>query len=440
MSRTSNEKMAVLIPGMGAVGTTTIAGVMAARRGLAEPIGSLAEFGWLQQDGETVPLREVLDIASLDDLVFGGWDIFEDSAHEAARSAGVLSDRHLDLLRDELEAIEPMPAVFDREFVRNLEGPNVKPPGSKMEWAEALMDDIDGFMSRNECDRGVGIWCGSTEVHVDIEDVHLSLEAFEEGLRDSHPAISPTMIYAYAHLRSGLPFVNAAPNRALDIPAMVELARRVGLPVAGKDLKTGQTLMKTILAPGLAARHLKVRGWYSTNILGNRDGAVLNDPGSFRTKEESKLSVLDSIFDKQEQPELYGDIQHKVRIDYYPPRGDNKEGWDNIDFSGWMDYPMQIKINFLCRDSILAAPLVLDLALFTDLARRRGLSGPQEWLSFYFKSPQVRGGRVPVHSLFEQYAMLTGQLQDFGAETAEQTYQYQREDGEQRAAAEATGE
>jgi myo-inositol-1-phosphate synthase len=431
--------MAVLVPGMGAVGTTMMAGVLAASRGVAEPIGSLAEYGRVQSDGTSVPLRQVIDLAELDDLVFGGWDIFEDSAYQAARTAGVLSERHLDLLRDELEAIEPMPAVFDRNFVRNLDGSNVKPPASKMEWAEALMDDIDAFMTRNECARGVGIWCGSTEVHVDLRDVHLSLEAFEQGLRDSHPAISPTMIYAYAHLRMGLPFVNAAPNRALDAPALVELAEREGVPVAGKDLKTGQTLMKTILAPGLAARKLKVRGWYSTNILGNRDGAVLDDPGSFRTKEQSKLSVLESILDKREQPDLYGDIQHKVRIDYYPPRGDNKEGWDNIDFSGWMDYPMEIKINFLCRDSILAAPLVLDLALFSDLAKRRGMAGPQEWLSFYFKSPQVRGGEMPVHDLFAQYAMLTEQLETFADEASGETYRFPSAESE-RPAAEATGE
>ncbi len=411
----SNGKLGILIPGMGAVGTTLMAGVMAARRGLAPPIGSLSEYGAIEHRGEVRNLRDILPLAKLDDLVFGGWDLFEDNAFEAAAHAGVLSEHHLEELRDELEEIEPMKAVFDPEFVRNLEGTWVKEAGSNWELARAVMDDIDDFIESNDCDRAVGIWCGSTEVFTPLDEVHLSVEAFEEGLRNDHPKISPTMIYAYAHLKKGIPFANAAPNRALDTPALVELAERNGVPTAGKDLKTGQTLMKTIIAPGLAARNLKMDGWYSTNILGNRDGAVLDDPGSFKTKEESKLSVLESILDGDQQPELYGDFDHRVRIDYYKPRGDNKEGWDNIDFSGWMDYPMQLKVNFLCRDSILAAPLVLDLALFGDLAQRSGMSGPQEWLSFYFKSPQVAEGERPVHDLFEQRRMLTDTLGDLAA-------------------------
>ena len=409
----ANGKLAVLLPGLGAVGTTFIAGVMAVRQGLAEPIGSLTQLGRMP-DGDDPPLiKDAVPLAELDDLVFGGWDIFEENCYEAACEAGVLDDKHLDGVRDELSQIEPMKAVFDQDFVRNLDGSHIKEADTKMELAQALMDDIDAFIADNGCERAVAVWCGSTEAHVSPQEVHLSLEAFEDGLKNNHEAISPTMIYAYAHLKKGVPFINGAPNRALDTPALVQLAKKKGAPVAGKDFKTGQTLMKTILAPGFASRQLGVRGWYSTNILGNRDGQVLDDPGSFKTKEESKLSVLSSIFQPDNNPELYGDMTHKVRIDYYPPRGDNKEGWDNIDIFGWLGYDMQIKIDFLCRDSILAAPLVLDLALFGDLASRAGMSGNQKWLSFYFKSPQTNDGEQPVHDLFAQRRMLFNQLEAF---------------------------
>jgi myo-inositol-1-phosphate synthase len=408
-------KLAVLLPGMGAVGTTFIAGVMAVRRQLAEPIGSLTQLGRMPGGDDPPLINQALPLAQLDDLVFGGWDIFEDDAYQAACEAGVLDAADLEGVKAELEQVRPMKAVFDREFVRNIDGAHVKEAGTKMELARALMDDIDGFIDANDCSRAVAVWCGSTEVHIQPQEVHLSLQAFEDGLVNNHEAISPTMIYAYAHLKSGVPFINGAPNLALDTPALIELAKQEGVPVAGKDFKTGQTLMKTILAPGFSSRQLGVRGWYSTNILGNRDGLVLDDPGSFKTKEQSKLSVLDSIFEPDKNPELYGDMTHKVRIDYYPPRGDNKEGWDNIDLFGWMGYDMQIKIDFLCRDSILAAPLVLDLALWADLAKRAGLSGNQKWLSFYFKCPQTNDGEQPVHDLFAQRRLLFNQMEVFRA-------------------------
>ncbi|MFW6058083.1 MAG: inositol-3-phosphate synthase [Persicimonas sp.] len=411
----ADGKLAVLLPGMGAVATTFIAGVMAVRKGRGQPIGSLTQLGRMPNVEDPPLIQDVLPLAGLDDLVFGGWDIFDDDCYQAAQEAGVLDKEDLDEVAEELGQIRPMKAVFDSDYVRNINGPNVKEGTNKMELAEQLIDDIEGFIADNGCSRAVAVWCGSTEVHVAPREVHLSLDAFEQGLETSHEAISPTMIYAYAHLKAGVPFINGAPNRALDIPALGELARKQKVPVAGKDFKIGQTLMKTILAPGFASRQLGVRGWYSTNILGNRDGQVLDDPGSFKTKEESKLSVLDSIFRPEANPELYGDMTHKVRIDYYPPRGDNKEGWDNIDIFGWLGYPMQIKINFLCRDSILAAPLVLDLALFADLAHRAGLSGVQRWLSFYFKSPQTDEGDTPVHDLFAQRRMLYNQLEIFGA-------------------------
>ena len=406
-------KLAVLLPGLGAVGTTVIAGVLAARKDLAKPIGSLTQYAAISDDEDAPLMREALPLAGLDDIVFGGWDIFEENCYQAAVEAGVLERSELDALREELEAIEPMSAVFDPAYVRNLDGPNVKSADTKMDLAHALIDDIEGFVDANGCSRAVGVWCGSTEVHVTMQKVHMELEAFEAGLRANDPAISPTMIYAYAHLKAGVPFLNGAPNSAVDCQALVELAEREGVPVAGKDFKTGQTLLKTVVAPGLSARMLGVNGWYSTNILGNRDGAVLDDPGSFKTKENSKLSVLESLLDASRHEELYGDLTHKVRIDYYPPRGDNKEGWDNIDIFGWMGYPMQIKINFLCRDSILAAPIVLDLALLGDLANRAGESGVQEWLSFYFKSPQTKTGEMPVHDLFDQRRMLFDKLQSW---------------------------
>ena len=408
-----NDKLAVLIPGMGAVGTTLIAGVLASRKGIARPIGALTQYAPIDDDADSPRVCDALPMAPLDNLVFGGWDIFEENCYEAARHAGVLTSDHLDPIREELQAIKPMKAVFDKNYVRNIDGPNVKTGETKMVLAKELMDDIANFQKTHECARAVAVWCGSTEVHVNMQPVHMDLKSFEEGLRTNHEAISPTMIYAYAHLKSGVPFINGAPNSAVDCPALIELAELEGVPIAGKDFKTGQTLIKTVLAPGLAARLLGVSGWYSTNILGNRDGAVLDDPGSFKTKEQSKLSVLHSALDAPRHPELYGDMTHKVRIDYYPPRGDNKEGWDNIDIFGWMDYPMQIKINFLCRDSILAAPVALDLALLADVAQQMGESGVMDWMSFYFKSPQVSDGEQPVHDLFKQKDMLFTRLRSW---------------------------
>jgi len=408
-------KLGILLPGMGAVGTTFIAGVLAIRRGLAMPIGSLTQMGTIRigkrTDDNVQPIKDYVPLADLNDLVFGGWDVFSDDAYVAAKRAGVLEAPMLEELGDELRAIRPMPAVFEQEYVRNLHGDNVKPAASKWEWAQALIADIEAFRSTHGCDRLVGVWCGSTEIYKQPTAVHASVAAFEQGLRDSDPDIAPSQIYAYAFMKLGIPFANGAPNLTLDFPAIMELARQNNVPVTGKDFKTGQTLMKTILAPGLKARMLGVHGWYSTNILGNRDGEVLDDPDSFKTKEVSKLGVLDTIFEPKRNPELYGDIHHVVRINYYPPRGDNKEGWDNIDIFGWLGYPMQIKIDFLCRDSILAAPIVLDLALFMDLAQRAKLTGVQEWLSFYWKSPQpVQDEVYPEHDLFIQLTKLKNTL------------------------------
>jgi myo-inositol-1-phosphate synthase len=408
-------KLGILLPGMGAVGTTFISGVLAIRKGLAKPIGSLTQMGTIRLGPRTADdvrlVKDYVPLAGLDDLVFGGWDVFPDDAYVAAKRAGVLEPHLLEQLGDELRAIKPMPAVFEQEYVRNLHSDNVKPEASKMAWAESLMDDIQRFSEEHGCDRLVAVWCGSTEIYKEPTDVHQSLEAFEQGLRDSHPDIAPSQIYGYAFLKLGIPIANGAPNLMFDFPALMELARANGIPVTGKDFKTGQTLMKTILAPGLKSRLLGVNGWYSTNILGNRDGEVLDDPDSFKAKEVSKLGVLDTIFEPERNPDLYGDIHHVVRINYYPPRGDNKEGWDNIDIFGWLGYPMQIKIDFLCRDSILAAPLVLDLALFVDLAKRAGMSGVQEWLSFYWKSPQpVQEGVYPEHDIFIQLMKLKNTL------------------------------
>lgn len=402
----ADGRLGVLLPGLGAVSTTFIAGIENFKRGLGQPIGSLAEMGTIRLGKRTenrVPkIREFVPLAALDPIVFGAWDIHEENAWQAAKRARVLRDEHLDPIRNELEQVRPMKAVFDKEWVRRLDGPNVKTADSKYALAQMLMDDIQRFREDNRCDRLVSVWCGSTEVHTDIADVHLDPDRFEAGLKSNHPAISPSMIYAYAHIMAGVPYANGAPNLALDTPALAQLAVEKRVPIAGKDFKTGQTLMKTILAPGLRARLIGVSGWYSTNILGNRDGEVLDDPGSFKSKEVSKLGVLETILQPDLQPELYGKIHHKVRIDYYPPRGDNKEGWDNIDIFGWLGYPMQIKINFLCRDSILAAPVVHDLAMFLDLANRAGFFGIQEWLSFYFKSPQTKPGLYPEHDLFVQ--------------------------------------
>jgi myo-inositol-1-phosphate synthase len=407
-------KLGILLVGMGAVSTTTIAGVLAIRRGLAKPIGSLTQMGTVRlgkrTEGRSPLIRDFVPLASLGDVVFGGWDIFEDNAYEAAKTAGVLEPALLDQVRPELEQIRPMPAVFDRRYVKRLDGPNVKKGANKREMADQLRDDMRRFKEEHGLERLVMVWCGSTEVYLTESPVHASVAAFEKGLEESDPAIPSSMIYAYAAIREGIPYANAAPNLSADVPALLELAARSGSPVAGKDLKTGQTWMKTVVAPGIKARLLGVEGWYSTNILGNRDGEVLDDPESFKTKEESKKSVLDYILQPNLYPDLYEKLCHVVRINYYPPRGDNKEGWDNIDLFGWLGYPMQLKINFLCRDSILAAPIVLDVALFLDLAKRTGMSGIQEWLSFYFKSPMAARGLYPEHDLFIQLMKLKNTL------------------------------
>ncbi len=407
-------RLGVLLVGMGAVSTTTIAGVLAVRRGLAKPIGSLTQMGTIRlgkrTEARTPLIRDFVPLAALDDIVFGAWDIFNDNAYEAARTAGVLEGPLLAQIRPELEAITPMPAVFDRRYVKRLDGPNVKKGKNKRDLADQLGEDMRRFKETHGCDRLVMVWCGSTEVYLTESPVHATLAAFEAGLEASDDNIPSSMIYAYAAIKEGIPYANAAPNLSADVPALLELAARTRAPLTGKDLKTGQTLIKTIIAPGLKARLLGVEGWYSTNILGNRDGEVLDDPESFRTKEESKKSVLDYILQPAVYPDLYQDLCHVVRINYYPPRGDNKEGWDNIDIFGWLNYKMQLKVNFLCRDSILAAPIVLDVALFLDLAKRAGLAGIQEWLSFYFKSPQHAAALYPEHDLFIQLMKLKNTL------------------------------
>ncbi len=413
-------KLGVLTPGMGAVATTFIAGVLAARAGLAEPIGSVSQLAHIRlgdrTDGRNPLIRDFVPLASLDDLVFGGWDPITPNALEGARTAGVLEDRDLGVISRELEGIVAMDAVFDSRWVSRLEGTRTKPPMGKLEAAQALMDDIERFRAENECDRLVMVWCGSTEAYQEPTEVHASVGAFEAGLAADDDNISPSQLYAYAALMSDVPFANGAPNLTVDIPVMTELAERRGVPIAGKDFKTGQTLMKTLVAPGLKARMLGLRGWYSTNILGNRDGEVLDDPENFKTKETSKLGVLGTILQPETYPELYSEIDHVVRINYYPPRGDNKEGWDNIDIFGWLGYPMQIKIDFLCRDSILAAPIVLDLALFLDLAQRAGQGGVQEWLSFYLKAPQSADPAGPEHDLFIQQTKLKNTLREWMGE------------------------
>jgi myo-inositol-1-phosphate synthase len=413
-------KLGVLLVGMGAVSTTTIAGVLAVRRGLAKPIGSLTQMGTIRLGKRTEArsplIKEFLPLATLDDIVFGGWDIFEDNAYEAAKTAGVLENDLLEQVRPELEQIKPMSAVFDRRYVKRLDGPNVKKGKNKRDLADQLVEDMRRFKKENDCDRLVMIWCGSTEIYLTETPAHATLAAFEKALEADDESIPSSMIYAYAAIKEGLPYSNAAPNLSADVPALIELAARTGSPLSGKDMKTGQTLIKTIIAPGLKSRLIGINGWYSTNILGNRDGEVLDDPESFKTKEESKKSVLDYILQPNLYPDLYADLCHVVRINYYPPRGDNKEGWDNIDIFGWLNYPMQLKINFLCRDSILAAPIVLDVALFSDLARRAGMSGIQEWLSFYFKSPMHAPGLYPEHDLFIQLMKLKNTLRFMGGE------------------------
>jgi len=407
-------KLGILLVGLGAVSTTFVAGVEAIKRGLEHPTGSLTQMGTIRlgkrTEGRSPKIKDFVPLAALDDIVFGAWDIFSDNAFDAAMKAGVLEKDLLNQVSEQLASLKPMAAVFEQNYVKRLTGENIKTGKNKMELAELLIEDIAEFKADNGCDRLVMVWAASTEIFLEASLVHNSLEAFEKGLYDSDPAIAPSMIYAYAALKSRVPFANGAPNLSVDIPAMLELADKIGVPICGKDFKTGQTLIKTIIAPGLKARMLGLHGWYSTNILGNRDGEVLDDPESFKTKEESKLSVLEQILQPEVHPELYEGFSHVVRINYYPPRGDNKEGWDNIDIFGWLGYKMQIKIDFLCRDSILAAPLVLDLALFLDLAQRAEMKGIQEWLSFYFKSPQTAPELYPEHDLFIQLKKLKNTL------------------------------
>ena len=412
--RGAEGRLGVLLPGMGAVATTFIAGVEAVRKGLARPFGSLTQMNTIRlgkRTEERTPLiKDFVPLAGLDQLVFGGWDPIPDNAYESAVKSGVLERTHLDPIADFLKGIKPMPAAFDSAYVKLLDGPNKKVAANKRELAEAIREDIRRFKSENDLARMVMVWCGSTEIFLRPGATHQTLEAFEKAMEENDRSIAPSMLYAYAALMEGVPYANGAPNLSGDIPVLEALAKEKGLPIAGKDFKTGQTLMKTILAPGFKTRMLGLNGWFSTNILGNRDGEVLDDPESFKTKEESKLGVLEHILQPKLYPELYGNIYHKVRINYYPPRGDNKEGWDNIDIFGWLGYPMQIKVDFLCRDSILAAPIVLDLALFLDLAHRAGMKGIQEWLSFYFKSPQTPVGLYPEHDIFIQQTKLKNTL------------------------------
>jgi myo-inositol-1-phosphate synthase len=418
--RPATGKLGVLIPGMGAVATTFMAGVEAIRRGISKPIGSLTQMGTIRlgkrTDGRTPLVREFVPLTKLEDVVFGGWDLFPDDAYQAAVKAGVLSKEHLDELKDFLSGIKPMTSVFDQEYVKKLTATHAKKGKSKADLAEQVIDDIKNFKKQHGVERLVMIWCGSTEVYRSPSAVHASLAAFEKGLADNDPEIAPSQIYAYAALKCGVPYANGAPNLTVDTPALVELAKKNGLPISGKDFKTGQTMMKTVLAPAFKARLLGLEGWYSTNILGNRDGEVLDDPESFKSKEVSKLGVLEHILQPHLYPDLYKGMHHVVRINYYPPRGDNKEGWDNIDIFGWMGYKMQIKIDFLCRDSILAAPIVLDLALFMDLAHRCGMSGIQEWLSFYWKSPMTAPNLYPEHDLFIQLMKLKNTLRHLRGE------------------------
>ncbi len=412
--RPATGKLGVLLPGLGAVSTTFIAGVELARRGVAPPIGSVTQLAHIRlgkrTDGRNPKINEFVPLANLDDLVFGAWDPFPQDAYESALNAGVLDrHEHIEPIKDFLQSIKPMPAAFDQNYVKRLEGINVK-PGRKRDWAEGLREDIRRFREEKGCDRLVMVWCGSTEIYLKKGPAHETIEAFEAAIDADDDQIAPSMLYAYAAIMEGVPYANGAPNLSVDIPALTRLAQERGVPIAGKDFKTGQTLMKTMIAPGLKARMLGLEGWFSTNILGNRDGEVLDDPSSFKTKEESKLSVLEHILQPQAYPELYGKFSHVVRINYYPPRGDAKEGWDSIDIKGWLGYPMQIKVDFLCRDSILAAPIVLDLALFLDLASRSSLGGIQEWLSFYLKSPQTAEGLYPEHDLFIQQMKLKNTL------------------------------
>ncbi|MEX0892650.1 MAG: inositol-3-phosphate synthase [Gemmatimonadota bacterium] len=413
-------KLGILVPGLGAVATTFMAGVESVRRGQSQPVGSLTQMATIRlgkrTEGRNPKIKDFVPLAGLEDVVFGAWDPYPENAYEVAVNAGVLEARHLDPIADFLKAIEPMPAVFDKNYVKRLDGPNVKQGANKRELAEQLRQDIRRFKEEQGCARLVMVWCASTEIFKKAGEAHESIAAFERAMEANDEAIAPSMLYAWAAIMEGVPFANGAPNLTVDIAAIQELARQKGVPIAGKDFKTGQTMLKTTLSPMLKARMLGLAGWFSTNILGNRDGAVLDDPESFKTKEESKLGALEYVLQPKLYPELYGDFYHKVRINYYPPRGDNKEGWDNLDIFGWMGYPMQIKVDFLCRDSILAAPIVLDLALFMDLAARSGLSGIQEWLSFYFKAPMTAPDLYPEHDLFIQHIKLKNTLRHLGGE------------------------
>ena len=407
-------KLGILLVGLGAVSTTLIAGVEAVKRGISEPVGSLTQLGTIRHgkrtDNRSPKISDFVPLASLDDVVFGAWDIFHDSAYDAAMNAGVLDKDLINQLSEPLSSLKPMSAVFEQNYVKRITGENVKTGKNKMDLAEQLIADIAKFKSDNNCSRLVMVWAASTEIYIEESAIHKTVESLEKAMYDSDPMVAPSMIYAYAAIKSGVPFANGAPNLTVDIPALTTLAEQHGVAICGKDFKTGQTLMKTILAPGLKSRMLGLDGWYSTNILGNRDGEVLDDPENFKSKEVSKLSVLEHIFQPEVYPDLYGDFSHVVKINYYPPRGDNKEGWDNIDIFGWLGYKMQIKVNFLCRDSILAAPLALDLALFMDLAQRAEMKGVQEWLSFYFKAPQTAPGLYPEHDIFIQLMKLKNTL------------------------------
>ncbi|MBL4668009.1 MAG: inositol-3-phosphate synthase [Flavobacteriales bacterium] len=411
----ADGKLGILLPGMGAVATTLIAGVLAVNKGISKPIGSTSQMGTIRigkrTEDNTPLIKDFIPLADLTKIEFGGWDLFEENVYESAKHAGVLDRYLLEQLKPELEAIKPMKAVFDKKYVTKLEGTYKKEGANKMELAEMLRQDIRDFKENNNCDRLVMVWCGSTEIYIEESAVHQTVESLEEGMRNNDENVPSSMLYAYAAIMEGVPYANGAPNLSADIPALIQLAKQQNVPICGKDFKTGQTLMKTILAPGLKTRSLGIAGWFSTNILGNRDGEVLDDPASFKTKEMSKLSVLDSILEPEKNPDLYKDLYHKVRINYYPPHGDNKEGWDNIDIFGWLGYKMQIKVDFLCRDSILAAPLVLDLAIFLDLASRANMGGIQEWLSFFFKAPQTPTKDMqPLHDIFKQEMKLKNTL------------------------------
>lgn len=413
-------KLGVLLPGMGAVATTVIAGVYAVNKGISKPIGSTTQMGTIRlgkrTENRTPLIKDFVPLTNIKDIVFGGWDIFEDNMFQSATNAGVLDRYLLEQLKPELEAIKPMKAVFNKRYITKIDGPNVKTGANKMDLAEQVRQDIRDFKAKNNCERLVMVWTGSTEIYIQESEVHQTIASLEEGLRNNHDDIPPSMIYAYAAIKEGVPYANGAPNLSADVPAMIQLAKENNVPICGKDFKTGQTLMKTIIAPGLKVRSLGIAGWFSTNILGNRDGEVLDDPDSFKSKEVSKLGVIESILEPEKHPDLYKDLYHKVRINYYPPHGDNKEGWDNIDIFGWLGYKMQIKIDFLCRDSILAAPLVLDLAIFLDLASRSNMSGIQEWLSFFFKSPQTKAGLNPIHDIFKQEMKMLNTLRHLKGE------------------------